>query len=1203
MRKTSISLICLAMALSGQAQGPTPGGTINNKIEIAAPTAANLGTFGTVPVNLSTGQLGLSVPIEPIVFHDITIPVKLDYSYQGFKPNEHPGWTGIGWSLTAGGVITRKKNGRVDEGAIPVEANVVDTGVSHCPNPPGYLYTTHRQALYEKSPSVMDETNYTTLLNSQRVLGAQGCGDFPYAYFDTEPDEFYFNFNGFSGKFMFSNSPWLGFVISTSSNDVFDITYEMGTNLPIGSDIPVLLPYYISKFTVKTHDGYTYEFGGDYPNQKGLEIFYGMNYNANENHGPKWRGKDAYISSWYLTKIISPKGAVANFKYSESGFSAGLYPAFDLEHINHLAGSNIRRTNYNWYSTPVNSNTYLDSITCGSQKVVFSRSGSSKKLPVSAAVLWQDRYQHEEVLVDYIKRFGITFNNWMNNGIVAYETAYGYHNFFIRDANLWRSFDQKWQKLTGIDYYLDNNLRTSYRFDYWKKRQYNDDTTSIGTPGGSSTGRLELKSIVKRGRTGDYRPHYSFSYEGQYPDTNVYKYIDYGTRQIDHWGFYNGNDWLFNTYPDTAVIVVDSALGANYARSRASVHSVLNRGGIQSITYPTGGRTTFTYEPNTIRKYAHYDSVLNEIILVDLGKDSAVGGYRVRSIRSQDINVTTQPVSKDYFYTSTTNYIANRESSGVLNSGFPNYHRKDYNNNFSVGLIPSTMRGGQVYQTLSSNSSVPLFFENSFLTYTDVVERLGNQSYIASHFSNSDVSPEYRDKVDILPNSSTYIYNGLKFHWYTSKEFERGKLLSESYYTRFDTIVKLVQYDYNNEPGRFYAKGVNYMKMDSKRLNAGTTGTYNLRTYLGTHPGYHGYLKSTLTTNYLSGSPVLISTSYEYDENRNKTKETTYTNIQDGTEEITRYCNNTAYAPASNSSVSFIASVKNLQDKHLFKLPVETISNKIRNYNPLTVASSLFEYDTSTNQLKSHSELETNAPIVNFAMASINGNIFSKHPDMHMDKTHIVGYNYPYAYPQTIINDRNTVSEIRSYNMDLQIATAVNASADDIYYNSFELNQREGWFVQIPSLFTTSDAVTGKTSVSLNGNIVRTRPNDLKIGKKYTLTYWAKGGTPILNITPDNGFQAIDSLKGWQLYKATFTAQHVWVEFTGTGLLDEVRVYPIGANMKSVTYDENFRILDMCNPASHIVRYEYDEFDRLVLTRDGKGNIIQKTEYGLQVTE
>lgn len=143
----------------------------NSPTSDLTPNASAIQRYGEIPVSLYTGIPDISIPIYNFEAGKLSVPISLSYHSGGVKPEEHPGWTGMGWTLQAGGAITRKKNDMIDEGndrSLPAA---------------GY-YWNHSRAKW-----TADASYWNALVN----LG--------YIY-DTEPDEFHFNFNGYSGFFV-----------------------------------------------------------------------------------------------------------------------------------------------------------------------------------------------------------------------------------------------------------------------------------------------------------------------------------------------------------------------------------------------------------------------------------------------------------------------------------------------------------------------------------------------------------------------------------------------------------------------------------------------------------------------------------------------------------------------------------------------------------------------------------------------------------------------------------------------------------------------------------------------------------------------------------------------------------------------------------------------------------------------------------------
>ncbi len=142
----------------------------------APPTTTALGEYSFSPVDLSTGQLGLSIPIYTIAGQSLSLPITFSYR-AGVKIKETSPYTGHGWSMLAGGVITRTVNGEVD--------------------PTTRLSNSIAESLIDNSD------NENPLLNPvlQNEWTDEEALDVFEGHLDAAPDVFNYNFMGYSGQF------------------------------------------------------------------------------------------------------------------------------------------------------------------------------------------------------------------------------------------------------------------------------------------------------------------------------------------------------------------------------------------------------------------------------------------------------------------------------------------------------------------------------------------------------------------------------------------------------------------------------------------------------------------------------------------------------------------------------------------------------------------------------------------------------------------------------------------------------------------------------------------------------------------------------------------------------------------------------------------------------------------------------------------
>lgn len=145
-----------------------------------SPTVSNLMQFEEVPVSYYTGQPNISIPIfSKSIGSNLSLDISLSYNTQGIKINNRSGWVGTGWSLNAGGVISRTVRGIPDE----------------------YL----RNSGLIKGEGVLhndDFWNYDNLTFSQQQEFLWNSGGTPSDRYDYELDLYQFNIMGATGRFI-----------------------------------------------------------------------------------------------------------------------------------------------------------------------------------------------------------------------------------------------------------------------------------------------------------------------------------------------------------------------------------------------------------------------------------------------------------------------------------------------------------------------------------------------------------------------------------------------------------------------------------------------------------------------------------------------------------------------------------------------------------------------------------------------------------------------------------------------------------------------------------------------------------------------------------------------------------------------------------------------------------------------------------------
>ena len=88
---------------------------LNHILIPPSPEASSISKYGEFPVSNFTGTPSIEIPLYQINVGRIKVPIKLKYHSSGIKVEEVPSRVGLGWSLDAGGVVSRSMVGYPDD--------------------------------------------------------------------------------------------------------------------------------------------------------------------------------------------------------------------------------------------------------------------------------------------------------------------------------------------------------------------------------------------------------------------------------------------------------------------------------------------------------------------------------------------------------------------------------------------------------------------------------------------------------------------------------------------------------------------------------------------------------------------------------------------------------------------------------------------------------------------------------------------------------------------------------------------------------------------------------------------------------------------------------------------------------------------------------------------------------------------------------
>jgi hypothetical protein len=223
------------------------------------------------PIGYFTGQPQISIPLFTAKGKTLELPIALSYNASGIRVEEVGSWVGMGWTLEAGGVITRTVRGIADE------------------QDEGYFNT---------GATFYDPANW-----NDPVPAAIATNIHDAQTLDGEPDQFFFNFAGFSGEMVGGDTSTLH---GSNSNIFVTAPYRKWRIIPtFGSDGSGAR--IVSSWEITTENGTKYTFGAPEIHQDRSTVWAGSG------------GKDSkgYVSAWYLTKIRAVSGDSIMLGYTD----------------------------------------------------------------------------------------------------------------------------------------------------------------------------------------------------------------------------------------------------------------------------------------------------------------------------------------------------------------------------------------------------------------------------------------------------------------------------------------------------------------------------------------------------------------------------------------------------------------------------------------------------------------------------------------------------------------------------------------------------------------------------------------------------------------------------------------------------------------------------------------------------------------------
>ncbi len=1136
------------------------------KIFPPSPNTASLGKYGEVPVGLYTGIPQISIPLTSIQEGSLSMPISLSYHAGGVRVEEIASWVGLGWSLNAGGVITRQVRGIPDEFDMERRSNIL--------------------GILRGGPTSIS-------LMHDAIWGRR----------DIESDLYIFNINGISGTFFFGEN---NEILFTNKQD---FKVEKVDN-------------YASAWILTDASGNKYYFGSTKDGSRSAIEFAASSLSDDNGRST--------ISAWYITEIedVTEKHKI-EFNYrieqSESQYRIGEKYIQLIEGLD--CGSNSSNNfGLKRYSTgSVAETPILESIVSTHQKVEFIANFERDDLNSMVSGRGNAANALTKIIVSdnnnqRIKEFDLSYSYFASAGLSRY------HGVF--ESDLQRSKKLRLDKIqeSNQGLYLPPHIfqynslpipeRFSCQMDFWgfyngrrendgidilklipKVELYFPGISDISVVYDKGANRLPSQEYMKAGilekiiyPTGGFT---EFEYEAN-TTTDIDKFpLGYRNEHVSK------NDIMHIVEDDLNPIteqvfeindVPEPSQGIHKTTLYWNIRDLNCADGFGTLTCGVEVRieslTDPTFIPFVIRQetgyvqlqngtyklictlvYDEYPTQVREFSINYnwqegiYTQEKMAGGLRIKEIKSY-ASEFSDPIVKQYEYKAQNGISSGKMASELRYVKSPSY-------------FPFCTGWGF---TLSSSSHYPIVSTQGgqveykrVTTYTGLNKELGK---VVNNYSFTE---------DILVEHDLYEQPFA----ITSYESHRGQLLStESYSKDYNDEYHLLNQTINNYEEGGYKQVLN-IKLE-RVLGSGASG-------IGVYVDYNTIsswqrLTSTTQKMYDENNSQLLkeqTTNYFYNANARHTLPIRTETIVDSKTLITHTKYPLDYGNILPTSNAISKGVYYLQDKNIVGTPIETYTTELDNTTnqEKTISAQMMVYNQDKPYLKEIHQLEANSSvsddlIENFVPSSINAQGEFTTDSRYEKRLEYYKYD-DFGNPLEFGKVKDVrKSYIWGYKNTYPIAEVINANQDQIAHTSFEEDGNR------------SEARTGEKSLAIKESYLV--KENLPKGK-YLFSVWVKNAGTITVLDQTKTF---DSPNEWLRIEFRLDIDEPTdIVIVGHLLIDEVRLHPLEAHMVTRTYTPIIGVSSETNVNHNSNFYEYDALQRLHIIRDQEGNIIKRIDY------
>lgn len=1132
-------------------------------------------------VNLVTGAANVNVPFYSYSDGDrLSMSIGLQYiSGNGIKVNELAANVGLGWNLTAGGVISREVAGKPDDQY--ENLSIYRRGVGR---------------LYSDRPGLTD-------CYYDNALWVDGSYDMR----DKEIDVFHFSMNGQSGSFVIAQKTpgATDYTISTLGDSKLKIRL-------VEEDMSAAnVMTRISKFIITTEDGIEYTFSEKELTEVlttnpmisteaipwGQFVFVGPNDSppANENItiGTYKTGKYV-VNNWHLTEIKNP---LSNQKITLS------YDTYDLDFplmklpiktatLN--ADNSIKQVNYS----------IINQRFVGKMKRV-----RNIELPDYQRVRFNYTFNRQDILGEAVLSEIIIDRN--NVPLNTYRFNYQYYS--------WSSYEN--YDPTGLLPVPPNSnqfrlsLKSINRFDGTQNKPFVDFTYKPG-------------EIPERGSV--LQDIYGYNLVSQYLNVrDVKQFFDADLRQpagsnpiipqgsklraqmgILHQIKYAAGGYMEYEYENNTCFHegVDKVVGGVRV-SKTTLYDGINHINDQVTTYKyvteNGASSGMGYEEPVFSKdiatLIIKQSTHTLTKFISFYANAALSLYNIGTsinsvVPTGRYDISTTAGAARYLSATSSSYNSigfNAISTATQSSGFENIIDK---------FVSALMGGVGQAETINTRSwsGYPLNWQNALpLMYSRVEVILGD--------NNKNMGKEVYEFVTYNDVGRLAVSYELP---YSSKQrvqnWAIGLVKKYASYTATGKPVKEVVNDY-----RFYTRELSDSTYTSCKCEAyrqvGVPAVLtNYRDYISYNSDvYNPYtgraeLVNTTTRNYSQDNNLSVNVSdYTYDPDYfNLKTEKKYNSKGEAIETRNYY----AYNYTGNTALT------KMVQQNMINEPIATETWLLKTGNEARLIGGGYNnYNTQANgDVKPSGSyvFQSSKPVAESIIGAFNNQL--ERAPAYFKQTDSYSYNEKGKIVEHT-NKGNPECNIYDDKGNL-IATIQNANYGEVAYTNFDEGFKGNWEYSTTGKLLTSMVnpslwpLSGTHFYDMRLMLVKKLKQGLVVGKKYKVSYWISNGEGVpvngpCDLNYPNTVKKLFSYNGYTCFEHEFTAGTQDVILSRNVFIENLRLFPADAQMVNYEYDSRGNVIRTIDANNNIVSVEYDEDGRPVRVIDLDKNIRKVYEY------